>query len=829
VGTRAEPAGTPTGAAGVAPAGRAPGTPAGRVTVLGIRHHGPGSARALLAALVDLEPDLLLVEGPPEADGLVALAGSDALVPPVALLAYQDRPARAGGQTSEGSPPKAAFWPFAVFSPEWQAIRYATAHGVPLRFCDLPAAHQFAGAGTDEDPADHSEPTEPTEHPEPAEPVTIEPVTIEPVTTEPVVVEAVAAGREDPIAALARAAGYDDPERWWEDVIEHRRDGLPPFVAVAEAMTAVRDGEPVPPRERLREAYMRQTLRRALKEGHQRIAVVCGAWHVPALTGPLPPAAADAALLRGLPKVAVAMTWVPWTHGRLASWTGYGAGVTSPGWYHHLFSSDDHVIERWLVGVAGLLRAKDIPVSSAHVIEAVRLADALAVLRGRPLPGLAEITEATRAVLCDGDEGRLELVQRELVVGEKLGAVPDDTPAVPLARDLAAQQRRLTLPPSALVRDLDLDLRKPNDLARSHLLHRLRLLGVGWGERVDRRSGKGTFWESWQLQWRPEFAVDLVTASAYGTTVDSACVVKVVETAGDATLEQLTGLIEAILLADLPQAQPLVLRALQHRAAVDVDVLTLMAAVPALGRSLQYGDVRATRVDALVQVLTGIVTRIRLGLPQAATGLDDDATKLLRERLDGVHATVGMLGDRLGVRSDWLATLSGLVDRDDLPGLLGGRLLRLLRDEGVLDPDAVELRLSRALSVGTPPAQAAGIVEGFLSGGGLLLVHDESLLTLVDRWLAGLAPDTFTAVLPLLRRTFGAFAGPERRAVGQRVRHLGAGRPESGVDVLAGLDGDRVARVLPTLALLLGRPAADPNQAGDESAVQGEDAVEVAS
>ena len=41
--------------------------------------------------------------------------------------------------------------------------------------------------------------------------------------------------------------------------------------------------------------------------------------------------------------------------------------------------------------------------SSAHVIEAVRLASALAVLRGRPAAGLTEVSEATLAVLCEGD------------------------------------------------------------------------------------------------------------------------------------------------------------------------------------------------------------------------------------------------------------------------------------------------------------------------------------------------------------------------------------------------------------------------------------------
>ena len=43
------------------------------------------------------------------------------------------------------------------------------------------------------------------------------------------------------------------------------------------------------------------------------------------------PAKDDAALLKGLPKAKVAATWVPWTYGRLATASGYGAGVSSPG------------------------------------------------------------------------------------------------------------------------------------------------------------------------------------------------------------------------------------------------------------------------------------------------------------------------------------------------------------------------------------------------------------------------------------------------------------------------------------------------------------------
>ncbi len=101
-------------------------------------------------------------------------------------------------------------------------------------------------------------------------------------------------------------------------------------------------------------------------------------------------------------------------------------------------------------------------------------------------------------------------------------------------------------------------------------------------------------------------------------------------------------------------------------------------------------------------------------------------------------------------------------------------LIRLLRDETRLDTDGVALRMARTVSIGTPPATAASWVEGFLSGGGLLLVHDEQLLALVDGWLAAIPADTFIDVLPLLRRTFSTFAAPERRMIGERARNVGS-------------------------------------------------------
>ncbi|MGF0317152.1 DUF5682 family protein [Nocardia fluminea] len=786
--------------------------------VFGIRHHGPGSARSLRHALEEFRPDAILIEGPADADPLVGFVAADTMAPPVALLAYVP-----------DSPARAAFWPFAVFSPEWQAMRYGVEHAVPVRFCDLPATNVLA-AGDD-----------------------------------------ARGGGSDPLAALASAAGYDDAERWWDAVVESVPDSAA-FDAITEAMTALRedalraatgitpptaDAPPQPgasaPTDTevpdpvtlspldapelletpsaahgfespaaadrhdpamaplivdqhtlVREAHMRQVMRQVLKGGAKRLAVVCGAWHAPALVEPLGPAAPDMRLLKGLPKTKAALTWVPWTHSRLAAGSGYGAGVTSPGWYHHLFTETERPAARWLTKVAGVLRSHDLPVSSAHIIEAVRLADTLAALRGRPLPGLSEVTEAVRSVMCGGDETMLRLVIDELVVGETLGGVPEDTPTVPLAADLRARARTLRLKQEALARTVDLDLRKQRDVERSHLLHRLRLLGIGWGTPTTGEvRSTGTFRETWTLRWEPEFEVRIVEAAVWGTTLRTAAETKILDTASrdDVTVTALADALEMALLADLAGATEGLISRLEAAAALDHDVTHLLGALPGLTRTLRYGDVRGTDTKALAHVADGLLVRICAGLPGAVTGLDTDAAQALRTQIDAAHTAISTRDDEHS-STEWLATLQRIADRDDVHGAIAGRAVRLLCDAERIDDADSARRLAAALSVGNTPAAKAAWIDGFLGGRGLLLVHDRELLRRIDEWLRELNEDQFVATLPLLRRTFGSFESGERRAISQALRDTGSAPTTS--DDLTAVDPIRGQLALRAATAILG-------------------------
>jgi hypothetical protein len=552
---------------------------------------------------------------------------------------------------------------------------------------------------------------------------------------------------------------------------------------------------------------MRQVLRAALKQSDGTVAVVCGAWHAPALTGKLPPATADAALLRGLPRRRTTLTWVPWTHSRLAADSGYGAGVTSPGWYHHLFTAPDLVITRWLTKVAAVLRRRDLPVSSAHVIEAVRLAEALAALRSRPLAGLAEVTEATQSVLCEGDDAAVAYVQRDLVVGELLGSVPESAPSVPLEVDLRAQARTLRLKIDPLDKPITLDLRKDHDRAKSVLLHRLSALGIEWGrDRDDDVRGTGTFRETWTLRWRPELAVAIIDAALWGTTVAAAARAKITDTARAAPdLRTVTETVEQVLLADLPDVLPEVLQLLEAKAALDLDVARLMAAVPALVRAVRYGDVRGTDTAAMSAVIDALTVRVCAGLPVAVTSLSDDAAAALRAQLDAMHRALALhsqTGSGPATRELWIRTLIQLAARRDLHGLVAGRIVRLLVDAGALARDEAARRMAARLSIGVTPADKAAWAEGFLSGSGLLLVHDPQLLAVLDGWVATLDGQEFLDVLPLLRRAFGDFSPSERSNIADNVKRLASGAPVRRV-ADEPVDAERAAGALRTVASIL--------------------------
>ena len=99
-----------------------------------IRHHSPACSFHLKKAVSDYQPDLILIEGPENADPLIPVLLHEDTKPPLALYyAYRDR----DGLVTEKKGDYKCYYPFLDCSPELTALREAKSLGIPARFVDL--------------------------------------------------------------------------------------------------------------------------------------------------------------------------------------------------------------------------------------------------------------------------------------------------------------------------------------------------------------------------------------------------------------------------------------------------------------------------------------------------------------------------------------------------------------------------------------------------------------------------------------------------------------------------------------------------------------------
>src|SRR5260370_3502437 len=111
-----------------------------------------------------------------------------------------------------------------------------------------------------------------------------------------------------------------------------------------------------------------------------------------------------------------------------------------------------------------------------------------------------------------------------------------------------------------------------------------------------------------------------------------------------AEFAQITELVEAAVLADLPDALPAVTAALERRSARTGDIAHLMAATAPLARVLRYGSVRQTDTDLVRGVLDSILIRICAGLAGACMSLDTQAAAAMLAAIEEAESAIALVG-----------------------------------------------------------------------------------------------------------------------------------------------------------------------------------------
>lgn len=771
----------------------------------GIRHHGPGSSKRLLAALETLQPAKVLIEGPQDCSELLPLLAHQQMRPPVSLLAY-----------NKDTPEQSLYFPFADYSPEYQACCWAVTQQADVAFIDLPVSVRLAEmaqqavrleAEDASDPTDESTtPSDPDTSTEPSNQAAASEIQkdtaneseeITGIESDANSTEASAKAinnvldtiHHDPIGTLAKLAGYEDGESWWNDWFEQNySEDTELFDAIESAMTALREQEAERVNaeseisttdnaerqtsryqwELMREAFMRLEIIKAAKGVEGPVAVICGAWHVPALKAKHTQKD-DRALLKSLPtklpKSRVKATWIPWTSPRLATYSGYGAGVDAPMWYQHLWEQRDNpdAMSHWLTQVTQTLREAGQVISTASVIEAVRLGHSLSSLRERPTPGFEEMREASIACLCFGETQLWHQLEQQILLGNAVGRIPDNAPLAPLLEDLQRLQKQARLKPEALAREVSVDLRSQTGLLKSSLLHRLNALNVPWGQCHD-TSGRGTFRENWTLKWEPEFAVQLVENLVYGSTIAQAANNRMSERLEqEQNLGKLAGLVQQCMDARLEAATKQGLQRIEERSAHTDNCLELLLSLPPLVNISRYGTARKVSQAHIDQLIERLATQAALSLPYACRSLNDEEAQHLHTCLDQAHRTVLLAELDQGITEIWWQALTETLEFSNTHQLLAGLCARLLYQGEIYDAGQIQTTLERMLSPAIPAVEAAHFFDGFFSSATQHLLYDSLLRNAVEHWLLSLDEENFVEHLPLFRRVFADLDSMERK------------------------------------------------------------------
>lgn len=713
------------------------------VHILGIRHHGVGSAIKVQERLQELDVDFIFIEGPPEITEAIQVIGHEELIPPAAIMIYDEK-----------NPLISSFYPFAEFSPEYVAAKFAKKRNIPLQAMDLPAATSYRiqelararKAKLNED--------------------------AEQEIDENPIKEVIG----DPMDVLAQIEGFKDGEAFWEYHFEQSNDSSASehFEAVMLVMKSLRDSGQKSHLEEeniVREAYMRKMISEKQNEMFQNIVVICGAWHAPALIDLDAHAKTDVKILKKLPKskAKIAASWIPWTNSRLSYFSGYGAGLLSPGWYEHQWWNREDIEISWLTKIAEAFRKKDVDISSAHVMETYRLSHALTSLRNKSKISLDELNESISTVMCMGDNILFELIKSEIVVGQKIGSLPEDLPKVPLQKDFETQCKSLRLKISEESKNYNLDLRKPIDLRRSIFFHRLSLLNIHWAKPAF-ASSKGTFKEGWILEWNPEMMIAIVDKAFYGNTIEKACEGYIKESCKkDSRIAELMKLLSACIPAELFTSIDDLLVKISNESAVTSDTKDLLNAIPGLVDIIKYGNVRKSDVSQLEAITYRLLNKIFISLPNACYGLDEESSNELFNQISTLHTAIKILEDS-SLEECWYATAQEVLSIQGVHHVILGCMVRLLLDNGQYSPEEATRIISYYLTPKQKPEDVAFWVEGFLRGSGLILVYDSRIWNLLYRWVDDLSKETFMELLPTLRRAFSKFQYAERRQIGEKAR-----------------------------------------------------------
>ena len=720
-----------------------------------VRHHSPTCARLIRELASKIKPAAILIEAPFDFNDQIDELFLDHQLP-IAIYSY----VRLSNDTRRG-----AFYPFCVYSPEWQALQIANELEIPVEFIDLPWAEIAGIALASHRYAD----TEFTQ--------------------------------SSYVATLCEKLGTKDLNELWDLLFE-----IDPNLTLEEYLerahqfcfhSRVSDGC-FSQADLKREEFMVQRINRARSTYEGQIIVLTGGFHsytlftqvydLPFNESPPPPVSAIDAIEQNsnlkLPVTDIpqptsdrGIALTPYDYQRLDALTGYDAGMLNPGFYDRLWCDrllgKTDTYRALLAEVVKDLRGKGQIFSSADLIAVETTANSLAALRSHAVVWRQDLIDSIiasvvkEALESDRIHPCLAAVYRVLR-GDLRGCLAAGTTLPPLVRDIQSLLQQHQLEPQAKSRVINLDLHNQEDLKRSQILHQLRLLGIAGFQQIGgtdliARQDLSSFWAEWKIVRHSNYEASCIENAIYGTTLIEAAAARLGELASKIARNAAKA---ALLYLDA------CLMGLAHSTSgLDRELLDLinsdgdfLSVTEALGhllylycydevlgtvRNVEVGNILVTACDRSLWLLETLGT---------VKGKDRELLRSIKTILETIERCQSSLNLN---QTEFIAILQRVSIDDTQTPLMRGAATGVLWTLSITSSEQIE---SEAIAF-SAPNRLGDYLTGLFNLARELVQRHPDLLLSIDRLIRTYDEETFLEALPALHLAFTYFAPREKHKI----------------------------------------------------------------
>lgn len=742
------------------------------IAFLPVRHHSPACAYHLKQTIASFLPDVILIEGPKNANALIPVMVHDDTKPPFAVYySYDDKT----GRISEEKRQYKCYYPFLEYSPELVALKCAKMAGIEAAFIDMPYGDILTACKAGNGLLREAEKNNYNDD--------------------------YLLSQNEYIGRLCAESGVRNFDEFWEKYFEINGLAVSDEQWFSNLLLHCRQARENQTMESLqaegciaREAFMAEEIKK-WSETKRRILVVTGGFHTPALLARMSEPE-NTAKDKPVPEKDQGVFLMPYSMEAADALNGYASGMPYPEFYQTVWefleaaakepgeeqAAYRQAVLEFLLQTGRVVRRQGGNLSTYDVICAEAMTGGLSALRGKRQPGAYELFDAALSSFVKGEYSMASdepmRVLSRLMTGSRKGRLCVEAELPPIVQDFEAQCKKFRIKEhSTLAMDITLSVfSKPKHRQMSMFFHRLAFLNAGFASRIkgpNLQSGRdrNLIREIWKYKWSVEVTSALIDSSVYGGTVEEA----VKGLVREKMREELDAWQGALLLSQLfemgiSEHLQQVYDRLEEQMLTDTDFFSLAKALAVL-RKLKESEILYQTKLSLDSLLALNCRRLIFLLPGMVTVKEEDLEPVMeavKQLYQMTEETGPMAG--LDMREAFLAALFRMEQEHKITPGLNGCIQGVLYVCGKKSEAELEAAC-RSYLAGTKKQvmKTAGFFRGLFYCARDVIFIGNTFLNMLDGFLRQVDAESFMGMLPELRMAFTHFTPGEIDRIGAAV------------------------------------------------------------